>query len=101
MNAKMLTTVVLVAVVVALAVVALTPALQAQSKAPAAAGRYTVAGGDKTFVLCDTLTGKTWYFEAKLLGKEYAWVPILTRLDSEEDAKKWRDGKFHRHGGDD
>lgn len=63
----------------------------AASPGPEPAGRFSVAAGAASYVLCETETGRTWVFMPKA-GESWpghAWLPI-TRLDSDAEVRKWQ-----------
>ena len=85
----------LVMAAIALAAVALQGRVDAGARdtRTAMAGRYVVAAGqDSEYVLCDTITGKTWYvdLDAKDDPEAVVWMPVLRRLETRDEVRAWK-----------
>ena len=61
----------------------------AASPGPESGGRFSVAAGASTYVLCETESGRTWVLVPKASESRHAWLPV-TRLDSEAEVRKWQ-----------
>jgi hypothetical protein len=70
-----------------------TTTVQGGTAAPPAPGRYAVAVSDKTSVLLDTATGKSWVLVHS--GSRGVWLPTR-RLDSDKEADAWREDEKTR-----